>query len=149
MIAAATIISTDMVAKSISLTTSSIFALGKSLFYSDNYVNLSTIEKIEKKLDLLETVKIYDIWIQEVIEKYKDKIDNSNSFKESIRSFTSILNELHELLKTIDQKVQDHKLKWFSYYRNLSFHEEIENMQILKNILDNRFNILQQINSFQ
>ena len=149
MIAAASIISTDMVAKSISLTTSSIFALGKSLFYSDNYVNLSTIEKIEKKLDLLETVKIYDIWIQEVIEKYKDKIEKSNSFKESIRSFTSILNELHELLKTIDQKVQDHKLKWFSYYRNLSFHEEIENMQILKNILDNRFNILQQINSFQ
>jgi hypothetical protein len=149
MIAAASIISTDMVAKSISLTTSSIFTLGKSLLYSDNYVNLSSIEKIEKKLDLLETIKIYDIWIQEIIEKYKDKIENSNSFKESIRSFTSILNELHELLKTIDQKVQNHKLKWFNYYRTLSFHEEIENMQILKNILDNRFNILQQINSFQ
>ena len=147
MFTAASLITSDMFAKTISLTTSSIFTLGQHLIYSNNY-DISSLEKIEKQLDLLETIKIYDIWIQEIIEKQKDKIEKSNAFKEAIQSFTMMLNEIHDLLKSIDYKIQSHKLKWFSNYRTLYVTEEVEQIQVKKNILDRRFNLLQQIHNF-
>ncbi len=146
MLAAASLITSDMFAKTISLTTSSIFTLGQNLIYSNNY-DISSLEKIEKEIDLLETIKIYDIWIQETIEKQKDKIEKSNAFKEAIHSFTMILNEIHELLKNIDYKIQKHQLKWFSTYRTLYVNEEVQQIQLKKKILDHRFNLLQKIHA--
>ena len=125
MLAAATFITSDMFAKTISLTTSSIFTLGQNLLYSNTNYDISSLEKIEKQIDLLETVKIYDIWIQEIIEKKKDKIDSSNAFKVAIHSFTMVLNEIHDLLKTIESKIQLHHLKWFSNYRSLYVNQEV------------------------
>ena len=148
MLAAATFITSDMFAKTISLTTSSIFTLGQNLLYSNTNYDISSLEKIEKQIDLLETVKIYDIWIQEIIEKKKDKIDSSNAFKVAIHSFTMVLNEIHDLLKTIESKIQLHHLKWFSNYRSLYVNQEVEQLQIKKNILERRFNLLQQIHNF-
>ena len=131
-----------------SLTTSSIFTLGQNLLYSNTNYDISSLEKIEKQIDILETVKIYDIWIQEIIEKKKDKIDSSNAFKVAIHSFTMVLNEIHDLLKTIESKIQLHHLKWFSNYRSLYVNQEVEQLQIKKNILERRFNLLQQIHNF-
>ena len=148
MIATASLITSDMFAKTISLTTSGIFTLGHNLLYSKKSYDISSLEKIEKQIDLLETVKIYDIWIQEIIEKQKDKINSSNAFKEAIHSFTMMLNEIHDLLKSIELKIQRHQLKWFSNYRSLYVNEEVEQIQVKKNILDRRFNILQQIHNF-
>jgi len=148
MIAAATLITSDMFSKTISLTTSGIFTIGQNLLYSNINYDISSLEKIEKQIDLLETVKIYDIWIQEIIEKQKDKINSSNAFKESIHSFMMMLNEIHELLKSIEIKIQRHQLKWFSRYRSLYVNEEVEQIQIKKNILDRRFNLIQQIHNF-
>lgn len=148
MLAAASLITSDMFAKTISLTTTSIFTLGQSLLYSNTNYDISSLEKIEKQIDLLETVKIYDIWIQELIEKQKDKIESSNAFKEAIQSFTMMLNEIHDLLKSIEYKIQRHQLKWFSGYRSLYVNEEVEQIQVKKNILDHRFNLLQKIHSF-
>jgi len=148
MFTAATLITSDMFAKTISLTTSSIFTLGQNLLYSNTNYDISSLEKIEKQLDLLETIKIYDIWIQEIIEKQKDKINSSNAFKEAIHSFTMMLNEIHELLKSIEFKIQRHQLKWFSSYRSLFVNQEVEQIQVKKNILDRRFNLLQQIHNF-
>jgi len=142
-----TILSADVFSKTISLTTSSIFQLGRTLLYGpeNSYVDLSTVEKVERQLDLLETIKIYDIWIQEVIQKEKETIEQSLAFKESIRSFLSILQQIHELLQQIDKKVESHKLKWFHSYRGISFYDEIETMNCLKNILDHRFTMVQQM----
>jgi hypothetical protein len=148
MFAAATLITSDMFAKTISLTTSSIFTLGQNLIYSNTNYDISSLEKIEKQIDLLETVKIYDIWIQEIIEKQKDKINNSNALKEAIQSFMMMLNEIHDLLKSIENKIQLHGLKWFSSYRNLYVNDEVEQIKIKKNILDHRFNLIQQIYNF-
>jgi hypothetical protein len=145
---AATLITTDMFAKTISLTSSSIFTLGQNLLYSNTNYDISSLEKIEKKIDLLETIKIYEIWIQEIIVNQKDKIDSSNAFKEAIHSFTMMLNEIHDLLKSVEIKIQLHQLKWFSSYRSLYVNEEVEQIQVKKNILDHRFNLLQQIHNF-
>ncbi|NDB61746.1 hypothetical protein EB001_25390, partial [bacterium] len=116
-----------------------------NLLYSNTNYDISSLERIEKQIDLLETIKIYDIWIQEIIEKQKEKINSSNALKEAIHSFTMMLNEIHELLKSIEIKIQLHGLKWFSSYRSLYVNEEVEQIQLKKNILDRRFNLLQQI----
>ena len=74
---AATLLSSDVLTKTISFTTSNIFTLGKTLLYTEQYVDLSSVEKTEKKLDLLETIKIYDVWIQEVVERKSVRIKES------------------------------------------------------------------------
>ncbi len=141
----ATLVTSDMLIRTISATTSSIYTIGKLLLSDSKYVDLSSLEKLEKQLDLLETIKIYNLWIKEILEKNKGVIDSSETIKESIHSIVEVLNELNELLKNIETKVSEHKLKWFSYFRSLNFCNELEELKVKKNILDSRFEILQKI----
>jgi hypothetical protein len=145
----ATILTTDLFIKTISFTSCGILTLGKSIFTQNNgYIDLSSLEKMENKLDLLETIRIYDLWIKEILERESINIEKSVSLREAVNSFTIVLEELHEILKNIDEKVKLHKLKWFYSYRRLDFSNELEQIQIKKGVLDNRFNILQKIHEF-
>jgi hypothetical protein len=103
---------------------------------------------MENKLDLLETIRIYDLWIKEILAKESINIEKSVSLRQAVTSFSKVLEELHGLLKNIDDKVSNHKLKWFYSYRSLDFSNELEQIQIKKGVLDNRFNILQKIHGF-
>ena len=141
----ATLVTSDMLIRTITATTSSIYTIGKMLLSDSKYVDLSSLEKLEKQLDLLETIKIYNLWIKELLDKNKLMIDESETIKESINSIVEVLNELNELLKRIETKVADHKLKWFSYFRSLNFSDELEELKVKKNILDSRFEILQKV----
>jgi hypothetical protein len=141
----ATLVTSDMLIRTISATTSSIYTVGKMLLSDSKYVDLRSLEKLEKQLDLLETIKIYNLWIKEILDKNKQVIEGSETIKESIHSIVEVLNELNELLKKIETKVAEHKLKWFNYFRNLNFCDELEELKVKKNILDNRFEILQKI----
>jgi hypothetical protein len=141
----ATLVTSDMLIRTVSATTSSIYTIGKMLLSDSKYVDLSSLEKLEKQLDLLETIKIYNLWINEILEKNKEIVDNSETIKETIHCILDVLNELNELLKRIETKVSDHKLKWFSYFRSLNFCDELEELKVKKNILDSRFEILQKI----
>ena len=141
----ATLVTSDMLIRTITATTSSIYTIGKMLLSDSKYVDLSSLEKLEKQLDLLETIKIYNLWIKELLDKNKLMIDESETIKESINSIVEVLNELNELLKRIETKVADHKLKWFSYFRSLNFCDELEELKVKKNILDSRFEILQKV----
>ena len=143
----ATLVTSDMLIRTISATTSSIYTIGKMLISDSKYVDLSSLEKLEKQLDLLETIKIYNLWIKEILDKNKEIIDNSETIRESIHSIVEVLNELNELLKKIETKVAERKLKWFSYFRSLNFCSELEELKVKKNILDSRFDILQKIYS--
>lgn len=144
----ATLITSDVLIKTISTTTSSIYTIGKMLLSDSKYVDLSSLEKLEKQLDLLETIKIYNLWINEILQKNKDVVDNSETIKETIHSIVEVLNELNALLKRIETKVSDHKLKWFSYFRSLNFSDELEELKVKKNVLDSRIGILQKIYPF-
>jgi hypothetical protein len=134
-----------MLIRTIGTTTSSIYSIGKLLLTDSKFVDLSSLERVEKQLDLLETIKIYDLLIKEILEKNKDLVENSETLKESIHSIIEVLDILNTLLKQIDTKVQEHKLKWFVYFRSLNFSFELEELKVQKNILDNRFEILQKI----
>jgi hypothetical protein len=146
VVSSTTLVTSDLLIRTIGTTTSSIYSIGKLLLSSNGtFVDLSALERVEKQLDLLETIKIYDLLIKEILEKNKDLIDNSETLKESIHSIIEVLDVLNTLLKQIDTKVQEHKLKWFSYFRSLNFISELEELKVQKNILDNRFEILQKI----
>jgi hypothetical protein len=145
----ATLLTTDLFIKTISFTSCGIITVGQSLFTQSNgYIDLSNLEKMEKKLDLLETIRIYDLWIKEILEKESVNIQKSVSLREAITSFNLVLEELHNILISIDVKVSNHKLKWFYSYRGLDFSNELEQIQIKKGVLDNRFNLLQKIHGF-
>lgn len=147
-VAASTLFTTDVLTKTISYTTSSVFSLGKMLITSnDSYIDLSTLEKMEKRIDLLETIRLYDLWIQELANRQSERIKSSKAINEAIHSFMNCLEELHLILQRISDKINYHKLKWFYSYRSLSFSDEMEQIILYKSILDNRFTILQQINN--
>ena len=89
----ATFLTTDVISKTISFTVSNIYNLGQAIFYTDSSVDLSSLEKLEKKLDLLSTIKIYDLWIQEVSYPLSSK-----ALEESIISFQNGLEKIHTLM---------------------------------------------------
>lgn len=132
--------------KTISYTASTIYTLSESIFYKDPYVDLSSLEALEKKLDIVATIKIYDLWIQEVLEKGTTSFPRS--LQEAILLFTRVLDELHLILLQLDEKIKSHKQKWFYSYRSLSFHKEMEDLKMYKTILDQRFLLIQQVHSF-
>jgi hypothetical protein len=145
----ATILTSDLCMKTISLTTSGIITVGKSLLtQNSSYIDLSSLQKIENKLDLLETIRIYDLWVKDVLVQNKSEIEQSSSLKEVINSFINVLEELHNILKSIDDKVANHKLKWFYSYRGLDFSAELDEIQTKKIALDNRFNMIQKLYTF-
>jgi hypothetical protein len=148
MIAATGLLTNDVISKTISYTSSTIFILGKSLFYSDHSIDLSALESFEKKEDVLETIRIYDLWIKEIEVKHALRLTNSIALREAIRSFELCLEEIHNILQKIKDKINEHKLKWFYSYRSLSFQSELEQLQVHKTILDHRFTMIQQIAHF-
>ena len=145
LVSSTTLVTSDVLIRTIGTTTSSIYTVGKMLLSDNRFVDLSCLERVEKQLDLLETIKIYDLLIKEILEKNKDLVQDSETLKESVHSIIEVLDVLNKLLKQIDTKVQEHKLKWFGYFRSLNFSFELEELKVQKHILDNRFDILQKI----
>jgi hypothetical protein len=141
----ATVLTTDLLIKTIQFTTSGIFSVGKALLTPSPYVNHTQLEDLEKELDLFETIKIYELYIKEILEKDNDHIDSSETLKITIHSIYAALNDLHQILKEIDAKVEYHKTVWFPTWRTLDFTDEVHKIKHKKNILDSRFNILQKI----
>ena len=141
----ATVVTADLLIKTITFTTSGIFSLGKALLTPASYMNYKQLQELENDIDLFETIRIYELYIKEILEKEKEFIDSSESIKTTIQSIHTILNDLHLILQEIDKKVEYHKTIWFQSLRTLDFTKEIHDIKYKKNILDSRFNILQKI----
>lgn len=138
-------LTTDLLVKAVSFTASNIYYLASNLASSPKIVGIKELEQLEKELDLLETIKIYESWIVELGEKKKQLIESSNTIKISIQSIHNSLEDLMQILKQIEARVERHQKKWFSGWRSQDFTKEINELKLKKKILDNRFKILQQI----
>lgn len=138
-------LTTDLLVKAVSFTASNIYYLASSLASSPKIIGIKELEQLEKELDLLETIKIYESWIVELGQKKKELIETSNTIKISIESIHNSLEDLHQILKQIEARVERHQKKWFSGWRSQDFTKEINELKLKKKILDNRFKILQQI----
>jgi hypothetical protein len=138
-------ITTDLLVKTVSFTASNVYYLATNLASSPKIVGIKELEELEKELDLIETIKIYESWIKELNDKKKHLIESSNTIKLSIESIHNSLEDLHSILKQIETRVSRHHLKWFYTWRKQDFTKEINELKLKKKILDNRFKILQHI----
>lgn len=137
-------IGADLLLRVLTLTTSGILALGQNLFMSSFYpdtVGLVTLRAVEDELDLLETVKIYESYLQEYISKHKDWIDESDTARLSIHSVQSTLTRIHELLDVVEKRVKEHNQLWFRDMRRLDFTHEAKQLRSQKRILDTRMRL--------
>jgi hypothetical protein len=138
-------ITTDLLVKAVSFTASNVYYLVANLASSPSFVGIKELEQLEKELDLIETIKIYESWIKELHEKKKELIESSNTIKISIESIHNSLEDLHQILKQIETRVGRHQKRWFNNWRNQDFTKEINELKIKKKNLDSRFKILQHI----
>lgn len=138
-------LTTDLLVKTVSYTASNIYYLVSNLASSPKITGIKELEQLEKELDLLETIKIYESWIVELGTKKKELIESSNTIKISIESIHNALEDLHQILKQIEARVERHHKKWFNNWRTQDFSKEINDLKLKKKILDNRFSILQQV----
>lgn len=145
MLGTSATVTTDLLVKAVSFTASNIYYLASNLASSPKIVGIKELEQLEKELDLLETIKIYESWIVELNQKKKNLIETSKTIKLSIESIHNSLEELHQVLKQIEMRVERHHKKWFSGWRSQDFTKEINELKLKKRILDSRFKILQQI----
>lgn len=145
MVGSSATITTDLLVKAVSFTASNIYYLVSNLATSQKLISIKELEQLEKELDLLETIKIYESWIIELGHKKKNLLESSNTIKLCIESIHNSLEDLHQILKQIETRVTRHQLKWFSGWRHQDFSKEINELKLKKKILDNRFKILQQI----
>ena len=145
MLGTSATITTDILVKAISFTASNIYYLTSSIYSSPKTTSIKELEQLEKELDLLETIKIYESWIIELGQKKKKLIDSSNTIKLSIESIHNTLEDLHQILLHIETRVKRHQTRWFYTWRTQDFSKEINDLKLKKKILDNRFKILQQI----
>lgn len=137
----ATVITADLLIKTVTFTTNSILRLGKTVLTPSPYIDYSELEVN----DLVETIRIYELYIREILEKDKKCIDNCETIKAIIQSIQSILEDLHNLLEKIEKKLSYHKTLWFQSWRTLDFTKELHDIKLKKNILNSRFDILQKI----
>ena len=138
-------ITTDLLIKAVSFTASNVYYLVANLASSPSFVGIKELEQLEKELDLIETIKIYESWINELHEKKKELIESSNTIKISIEAIHNSLEDLHQILKQIETRVGRHQKRWFNNWRNQDFTKEINELKIKKKNLDSRFKILQHI----
>jgi hypothetical protein len=138
-------ITTDLLVKAVSFTASNVYYLVANLASSPSFVGIKELEQLEKELDLIETIKIYESWINELHEKKKELIESSNTIKISIEAIHNSLEDLHQILKQIETRVTRHQKRWFNNWRNQNFTKEINELKIKKKNLDSRFKILQHI----
>ena len=142
-------LTTNVILEAITRNVTNIYGVSLNIFSKKknqyNIVERRELEKLEKELDLIETIKIYEAWMKELCMKKKDTVENSNVLMMAIVSVQNILHEIDILFKIIENKMDYHKSKCFSWWRPLDFSYEKDEMCVLKKIMDNRFTILQQI----
>jgi hypothetical protein len=138
-------ITSDVLIKTVSFTASNIYYLTSKIVSTPGITSIKELEHLEIELDLLQTIKLYESWIQEMGQKKKNLIESSQTLKIAIESIHNSLEDLHSILKQIEVRVCRHQSRWFNTWRKQDFSKEISELKSKKKILDNRFKILQQI----
>ncbi len=137
-------IGADLLLKILTLTTSGILSMGKNLFVTSFYpetVDTRALRTIEEELDLMETVQIYESYLQEYISKHKEWINESDTAQLSIRSIQSVLTDIHRILEASEKRIAEHEQLWFKDWRGIDFTREANQLRTRKRILDTRMHL--------
>lgn len=97
-----------------------------------------------KILELMKEIKLMDLEIKlrllhAIIEKRQDKIDSIEKiYSEKLQE---LLTEIEGVLFIIQEKIRNHKLKWFHHWRSFTFTTELEELRKLDIILEKRIHL--------
>ena len=104
------------------------------------------VSYIYYELDIKTTVEIIGQFIKD-LESHKiiSKSPIKNSIILSIKKIYETLSNIDSLMNKIDNDVINHNNKWFSTWRTPKYLSELDNLKILKNHLNNRFDALDKV----
>ena len=101
----------------------------------NDYVDFkNTIEKI----DLHTKLNVIENFMNIIPKEY----ENIKCVSTSLNSLHEIVIKLHDELGQINNIIEEHKLKYFSYWRTPVYQTELDNIVKYKLILDDRFETL-------
>ena len=114
---------------------------------------IETLEDLKKSLnpdqinDVKNTIEKIDLHTKlNVIENFMNIIpkeyENIKCVSTSLNSLHEIVIKLHDELGKINNIIEEHKLKYFSYWRTPVYQKELDNIVKYKSILDDRFETL-------
>ena len=100
------------------------------IFYNND------IENMYIDTDIVVTINTLQLLINEII------LNNSSTLNTALNNLNTIIIEIHDILQSIEEKNNNHKEKYFNWFRSLNFYKEIQLIKKKNNILEKRLNLL-------
>jgi len=125
----------------------STISIASNLVTSVNYLNSlikndSHLQKLLNLNDIIEDIGIIKSFIEE-----KQKQNSSKTLDICLENLGQILIDLEENINRITYKIENHKNLWFHNFRSYNVKIESENIPILIEKMNHRFEILIKISS--
>jgi hypothetical protein len=125
----------------------STISIASNLVTSVNYLNYlikndSHLQKLLNLNDIIEDIGIIKSFIEE-----KQKQNSSKTLDICLENLGQILIDLEENINRITYKIENHKNLWFHNFRSYNLKIESENIPILIEKMNHRFEILIKISS--
>lgn len=125
----------------------STISIASNLVTSVNYLNSlikndSHLQKLLNLNDIIEDIGIIKSFIEE-----KQKQNSSKTLDICLENLGQILIDLEENINRITYKIENHKNLWFHNFRSYNLKIESENIPILIEKMNHRFEILIKISS--
>ena len=116
----------------LSNTTSSLYSLCLSLLdHGHDKINNLFIE-----LDIVAKIQVIDEFIREIPTK------NNRTIEVALNNLNKINVRIHQILKQIEVKIEEHKNKYLYGWRTPDYQNELSSLKTYNKILDSRFDLL-------
>ena len=117
--------------------------------------NHKDVHEVFTELDLDVRLNVINSLINHISNEIKTNKDQSNKANHNIEPINKCLEALYNVIKDINSNInlinkalQDHKQKYFSYWRHIDIDAYIDNARKLSDLLEKRFDLLVKVIKF-
>ncbi len=100
------------------------------------------IKEVIDEFDLIAKLEIIEAVMKDI---ENEKINDKQSIIKSLDNLRLIVENIHNLLKKIDNIIKDHEQKYFSKWRSLYYENEILELKRNIRLMDLRYNMFLEI----
>lgn len=97
------------------------------------------INEVLLETDLISKLEIVQALMHDTQDRYND--DRSTSIQKSLQNLGVIVENISLILKQIEEKIQRHKLKYFSSWRSLNYEKLMNELKKNIKLLDIRYHM--------
>jgi len=131
-----TMLGNEVLSRTIHTSTSSIYSGLTSLMVNPHF----NFKNVLDELDIESKLKV----ITNFIDNVKESILNDYN-KIALNEIYDIIEKIEKEISQINNLIEEHNKKWFSYIRYCSYSTEIYNLRKHVRILDNRFDLFMKL----